>query len=55
MRDEVAFAQSLYSELDGREVVRAAVKGGARVLGLPAAQLRRGDPWRDEYIWNRSE
>ncbi len=55
MRDEVAFAQSLYPELDGREVVRAAVKGGARVLGLPAAQLRRGDPWRDEYIWNRSE
>lgn len=52
VRDEIAFARGLYPELDAREFVRAAVKGGARVLGLQPAQIRRGEAWRDEYVWS---
>ena len=51
-RDEYAFAHTLYPELDPRILLRAAVKGGARVLGLTPPQLRRGESWRDEYVWD---
>ncbi|GHG05009.1 aminodeoxyfutalosine deaminase [Deinococcus piscis] len=51
IRDELAFARQLYPELDPRLLLRSAVKGGARVLGLPVPQIRRGLPWREEYLW----
>lgn len=53
IRDEVAFARQVYPQLDPRLIVRAAVKGGARVLGLPAPQLKRGDTWSPHFIWPR--
>ncbi|WP_261664126.1 amidohydrolase family protein [Deinococcus sp. Marseille-Q6407] len=55
IRDELAFARERYPEMDPRVLLRAAVKGGARVLGLPVPQIRRGEPWRDEYLWSRSD
>lgn len=51
IRDELAFARQVYPELDPRLLLRSAVKGGARVLGLPVPQIRRGMPWREEYLW----
>ncbi|GHF55580.1 cytosine/adenosine deaminase-related metal-dependent hydrolase [Deinococcus metalli] len=51
VRDDVAFARTLYPDLDPRVLVRAAVKGGHRVLGSRAPFLRRGEPWRDAYVW----
>lgn len=53
IRDEVAFAAQLYPELDLRHVVRAAVKGGRRVVGGSVPFLRRGERWHDSYIWSR--
>ncbi len=52
VRDDVAFARSLYPQLDPRLLVRAAVKGGGRVLDLPTPFIRRGEGWSDRYIWN---
>ena len=52
IRHEVAFALQRYPELDPRLILRAAVKGGARVLGLPAPTLRRGMPWDEGYLWH---
>lgn len=51
VREEVAFAQQLYPQLDPRVLVRAAVKGGHRVLGSRAPFIRRGETWREEYVW----
>lgn len=51
MRDEVTFARQLYPELDPRLLVRAAVKGGYRVLGQTLPFLRRGETWNPNYIW----
>lgn len=51
-RDELAFAQALYPQMDPRLLLRAAVKGGARVLGLKVPTIRRGEPWRKEYLWS---
>ncbi len=49
--DEIAFARQVYPQLDERLIVRAAVKGGARVVGEKVPFLRRGEPWREEYVW----
>lgn len=51
VRGEVEFARTLYPGLDPRVIVRAAVKGGHRVLGTRAPFIRRGEEWRDEYLW----
>ncbi len=51
VRDEVAFARQLYPGLDPRLLVRAAVKGGRRVVGGQAPFIRRGEAWKDQYIW----
>ncbi|UBV41553.1 amidohydrolase family protein [Deinococcus taeanensis] len=51
VRDEVAFARTVHERLDPRVVVRAAVKGGHRVLGTRAPFIRRGEAWSDTYLW----
>ncbi|WP_309570641.1 amidohydrolase family protein [Deinococcus sp.] len=51
VRDDVAFARTLYPHLDPRVLVRAAVKGGHRVVGSRAPFIRRGETWRAEYVW----
>ncbi|PTA69874.1 hypothetical protein C8263_01070 [Deinococcus arcticus] len=51
VRDEVAFARKLYPELDPRLMVRAAVKGGHRVLGSRAPLIRRGENWQEGFVW----
>lgn len=51
MREEVAFAQQLYPQLDPRLIVRSAVKGGHRVVGGQMPFIRRGETWREEYRW----
>ncbi|MEF2277763.1 amidohydrolase family protein [Deinococcus sp. YIM 134068] len=52
VREEVAFARLLHPNLDPRLIVRAAVKGGHRVLGTRAPVLRRGEPWDEGYVWS---
>ncbi|BBN95071.1 hydrolase [Deinococcus grandis] len=51
VREDVAFAQHLHPGLDPRVIVRAAVKGGHRVLGTRAPFIRRGESWDDRYRW----
>lgn len=51
VREEVTFARTLYPELDPRLLVRAAVKGGHRVVGTPIQLLRRGEAWHTHYVW----
>ncbi|PYE54780.1 amidohydrolase family protein [Deinococcus yavapaiensis] len=51
VHDELAFARAAYPNLDDRVFVRAAVKGGARVLGESVPFIRRGEPWREAYAW----
>lgn len=51
VREEVALARRLYPELDQRVIVRAAVKGGHRVVGTRAPFIRRGERWNEEYCW----
>lgn len=51
VREEVAFARRLYPQLDPRLLVRAAVKGGHRVIGTPTPFIRRGEAWHEEYVW----
>ena len=51
VREEVEFARHLYPDLDPRLIVRGAVKGGHRVLGSRAPFLRRGEAWREQYLW----
>ncbi|GAA5511477.1 aminodeoxyfutalosine deaminase [Deinococcus carri] len=51
LREEVAFARALYPALDPRLLVRAAVKGGHRVIGTPTPLLRRGEAWQARYVW----
>lgn len=51
VREEVAFARQLYPNLDPRLLVRAAVKGGQRVVGGQAPFIRRGEVWQENYIW----
>ena len=49
--DEVRAALSAHSELDPRLIVRAAVKGGRRVLGLATPFIRRGEAWDPAWVW----
>lgn len=51
VREEIQFARTLYPHLDPRLLVRAAVKGGHRVLGSRAPFIRRGERWHQEYLW----
>ncbi|OLV16990.1 amidohydrolase family protein [Deinococcus marmoris] len=53
VREDVAFARNLYPKLDPRLLVRAAVKGGGRVVGLPAPFIRRGEVWSEDFLWSR--
>ncbi|AWN23311.1 hypothetical protein DKM44_08775 [Deinococcus irradiatisoli] len=53
--DEIAAARRLHPELDPRLIVRAAVKGGHRMLGSRAPFLRRGEPWSERYRWPEKE
>lgn len=53
--DEVAFASELYGdEVPLRSLVRAAVKGNHRVLGLNVPFLRRGEPVSNLQFWSFS-
>ena len=52
IRDELNFARQLYPEMDPRLLLRAAVKGGARVLGLKVPPIRRGERWQAEWVWD---
>ena len=51
VREEIQFARTLYPHLDPRLLVRAAVKGGHRVLRSRAPFIRRGERWHQEYLW----
>lgn len=51
VREEVAFARQLYPQLDPRVIVRAAVKGGHRVVGGRVPFLRRGESWQASHVW----
>ncbi|CAM3881849.1 amidohydrolase family protein [Deinococcus frigens] len=55
VRGDVAFARDLYPQLDPRVLVRAAVKGGGRVVGLPTPFIRRGEPWSETYVWSQGD
>ena len=54
VREEVAFARQLYPGLDPRVLVRAAVKGGQRVVGGRTPFLRRGETWHEGFRWELS-
>jgi len=50
--EEVKFAQTLYGEsVPLKTLVRAAVKGGSRALGLSAPLVRRGDARENLLDW----
>ncbi|GGJ65774.1 aminodeoxyfutalosine deaminase [Deinococcus aquiradiocola] len=51
IHDEVRAAWALHPELDPRVVVRAAVKGGTRVVGGRVPFIRRGEAWSDLFLW----
>ncbi|ADV67121.1 amidohydrolase family protein [Deinococcus maricopensis] len=51
VHDEVRAAFAVHPNLDARQIIRAAVKGGRRALGLGVPFLRRGETWHPEYIW----
>ncbi|WP_424952206.1 amidohydrolase family protein [Deinococcus sp.] len=51
IHDEVRAAWALHPGLDPRLVVRAAVKGGSRVVGGRVPFIRRGETWSDSYLW----
>ncbi|WP_425429967.1 amidohydrolase family protein [Deinococcus hopiensis] len=51
VREDVAFARGQHPELDPRLIVRAAVKGGHRVVGTRTPLLRRGDIWDERLVW----
>lgn len=55
VRAEVAFAHQLYPALDPRVIVRAAVKGGHRVLHTRPPFIRRGERWHEAYRWEAQE
>jgi len=54
VREEVTFARQLYPGLDPRVLVRAAVKGGQRVVGGRTPFLRRGETWQEGFRWELS-
>ncbi|GAA4014358.1 amidohydrolase family protein [Deinococcus rubellus] len=54
--DEIAAARRIHTDLDPRLIVRAAVKGGHRIMnqyGLrsKAPFLRRGEAWDERFVW----
>lgn len=49
--DELRAAPKLLDIPDERLLLRAAVKGGHRVLGSRAPLLRRGEAWSERYLW----
>jgi len=50
--EEVAFARSLHGDrANAVALVRAAVKGGYRALGLTPPQVRRGAPAEAMFVW----
>ncbi|TSA86688.1 amidohydrolase family protein [Deinococcus detaillensis] len=49
--DETLAARRIHANLDPRLIVRAAVKGGSRVLGTKVPFLRRGEAWSEGFIW----
>ena len=49
--DEVRAALAIHPGLDPRLVVRAAVKGGTRVVGGRVPFIRRGEAWSEAYLW----
>jgi aminodeoxyfutalosine deaminase len=51
IHDEYRAARLVHPELDPRQLVRAAVKGGHRVVGSKAPFLRRGEAWNERYVW----
>ena len=51
IHDEVRAAWTVYPDLDPRLVVRAAVKGGTRVVGGRVPFIRRGEAWSEDYLW----
>ena len=61
IHDEFRAARAIHPELDPRLLVRAAVKGGRRVLsqygsgqyglGGTVPFLRRGETWDEQYLW----
>lgn len=51
IHDELRAAWAVHAGLDPRLVVRAAVKGGTRVVGGRVPFIRRGDSWSDTYLW----
>ncbi len=53
VREDLAFARRVYPDLDPRVLVRAAVKGGHRVLGSRVPVIRRGEPWLESYRWSQ--
>lgn len=48
---EVRAAWEVHPGLDPRLVLRAAVKGGTRVVGGRVPFIRRGEQWSDTYLW----
>ncbi|MFC4455901.1 amidohydrolase family protein [Deinococcus sonorensis] len=51
IHDEIQAAWAVHPALDPRQIVRAAVKGGMRVVGGRVPLLRRGEPWSERYLW----
>jgi cytosine/adenosine deaminase-related metal-dependent hydrolase len=51
IHDEVRAALELHPNLDPRLVIRAAVKGGTRVVGGRVPFIRRGEAWSERYLW----
>ncbi|MFC6592537.1 amidohydrolase family protein [Deinococcus lacus] len=51
IHDEIRAACALHPTLDPRIILRAAVKGGYRVVGGEVPRIRRGETWRPEYLW----
>ena len=51
IHDELRAAWAIHPQLDPRLIVRAAVKGGARVVGGRVPFIRRGDAWDARYLW----
>ena len=51
IHDEVRAAWALHPDLDPRLVLRAAVKGGTRVVGGRVPFIRRGEAWSESYLW----
>jgi cytosine/adenosine deaminase-related metal-dependent hydrolase len=54
VHDELRAARERHPTLDPRTLVRAAVKGGSRVVGQKVTFIRRGETWREAWVWEKS-